>query len=174
MTTHPTQVLLRRPRHTPDEVAGLTPGDTLGHPLADHHDDRRQPRPQARVPDPLRVGDFTASATLPGPFGLALGEVDPRLALIQSLAERPLDVLVEMRLGLLDGQHVLATPADDLGGDVFLTAHGIDGHHGPFEVKSSSNSGMAVISLDLASVATWPKIDVSDKIERPFILIGRS
>src|SRR5271157_3644128 len=114
MTTYPTQVLLRRPRHTPDEVAGLTPGDTVHHPLADHYDDRRQPRPQARVPDSLRVGDHTASAcllaTLPGPFGLALGEVDPRLALIQSLVERRLDVRVEMRLVLLDGQHELATP----------------------------------------------------------------
>ena len=33
-----------------------------------------------------------------------------RLALIQSLVERPLDVLVEMRLVLLDGQHELASP----------------------------------------------------------------
>ena len=145
MTTYPTQVLLRRPRRTPDEVAGLTPGDTVDHPLADHHDDRRQSRPQARVPDPLRVGDHTAGArllaTLPGPFGLALGEVDPRLTLIQSLVERPLDVLVEMRLVLLDGQCVLATTADDLGGDVFLTAHGIDGHHGPFEVQELEQLG---------------------------------
>src|SRR3974377_2018838 len=129
MTTYPTQVLLRRPRPPPPppprgELAVPPPGDTVDHPLADHHDDRRQPRPQARVPDPLRVGDHTASArllaTLPGPFGLALGEVDPRLALIQSLVERPLDVLVEMRLVLLDGQCVLATPADALGGERFF------------------------------------------------------
>ena len=46
-----------------------------------------------------------------------------------------------MRLVLLDGQHELATPADDLGGDVFLTAHGIDGHHGPFEVQELEQLG---------------------------------
>ena len=46
-----------------------------------------------------------------------------------------LKVLVEMRLILLHGQQVLAFPLDDPGGDLFLTAHGIDRHHGPFEIQ---------------------------------------
>src|SRR5271163_4636892 len=136
MTAHPTQILLSRSRRTADEVAGLAPGDTVDHPLTDHHADRRQTRPQPRVADALRVGDHAAGArlltTLAGPFGLTLGEVDPGLALVERLVERPLDVLIEMGLVLLDCQHILATAVDDLGGDVFLTAHGIDGHHGPF------------------------------------------
>ena len=68
----------------------------------------------------------------------------------------PRDVLVEEWLVLLDRELVMATPVDDLGGDVFLTTHGVDGHHGPVG-SIASKSGMAVISLDLASVGSLPR-----------------
>src|SRR4051812_29208763 len=108
MTAHPSQVLLRRPGRTTDEVADLEALHTIDHPMADHHHNRREPLPETRVPDPLRLGDHTTSAGLPATaanfFRLPFGEVHTGLALIQRLVERPLDVLVEMRLVLLGGQ----------------------------------------------------------------------
>ena len=93
------------------------------------------PAQRPRVADPLRLGDHTATpgllATAADLFRLTFSEVHPGLALIQCLVERPRDVLVEVRLVLLDRELVMATPVDDLGGDVFLTTHGVDGHHRP-------------------------------------------
>src|SRR5512142_1456106 len=124
MAPHPPQGVLRRPGRAADEVAGLAARCAVDYPLADHHHDGRQPGPQARVPDPLGGGDHAATAgllpTAPDLFGLALVEVHTGLSPIQHLLERPLDILGEMRLVLLDRQHVLAPLTDDGGGDLLL------------------------------------------------------
>src|SRR5258708_1299254 len=139
MTTHPPQILLGGSGGTPDEIADLSAGDAVDHALADHHADRRQPGPQADVPNAAGVRDHTTRAGLlppaTDPLGLKLGEVPPRLALLQGLIERLLDVLVEMGLVLLDSQDVLAPLLDDPGGDVLLAAHGIDRDNGPLEIQ---------------------------------------
>src|SRR4051812_23138560 len=126
MAPRPPQVVLRRPRGAADEVADLIAGLPVDLAMADHHDDRRQPGPQPRAPDPPRVGDHAAraslTATAPDLLRPALGEIRPGLAVLQRRVERPTDILVEMRLVLLDRQQVLATPVDDVGGDLLLTA----------------------------------------------------
>ncbi len=63
-----------------------------------------------------------------------------------------------MRLVFLHGQYVLAPLAHDPSGDVLLAAHGIDRHDGPLEIQKLEQLGIAVISLDFSSVATWPKV----------------
>src|SRR4051812_44361080 len=162
MAPRPPQVILGRPRGAADEVADLIAGLPADLTTADHHDDRRQPGLQPRIPDPSRPGDHAAcaglTATTPVLVRLTLGEVQPGLAMLQRLIERPTDILVEVRLVLLDRQQVLALTGDDVGGDLLLTPHGVDRHHGPFRSSSASNSGIAVISFDLASVATCPKV----------------
>jgi hypothetical protein len=145
MTAYPLQILLRRPGDTADVIADLTPGDTVDHALAYHHANRRQLGPQAQVSDPARVGDHTTRAGLLATaldlFRLALGEVHTGLAVLQGLLKRVLDVLIEMGLVLLDSQHVLAPFVDDSRGDLFLTAHGIDRHHGPFQIQQLEQFG---------------------------------
>src|SRR6516164_8858559 len=145
MAPRPPQVVLRRPHGAADEVADLIAGLPVDLAMADHQDDRRQPGPQPRVADPPRAGDYTAraglTATAPDLLRLALGEIHPGLAVLQHLVERPTDILVEMRLVLLDRQQVLALPVDDGGGDLLLTSHGVDGHYSPLEVQELEQLG---------------------------------
>ena len=68
-------------------------------------------------------------------LGRELSEVDSRFAVLHRLVERLADVLGEMRLVLLDRQHVLAPLANDPGGDLLLAAHGVEGHHGSIEIQ---------------------------------------
>src|SRR5208337_3703864 len=138
-TPNPLQVPLRRPRGAPNEIANLTAGDAVDDALAYHHADRRQLGPQADVPDAAGVGDHATRAglmtTAANLLRLELGEVDSGLAVLQGFFERPLDVLVEMRLVLLHGQYELASPLHDPSGDVLLAAHGIDRHDGSLEIQ---------------------------------------
>src|SRR5437763_10251728 len=138
MTAHPLQILVRRPIDTPDVIADLTGEYAVDDSLTGDHADRRQTDPQASVPNPARPGDHTTGArllmTTADFLRHRLGEVHSGLAVLQDFCKRLLKVLVEMRLILLHGQQVLAFPLDDPGGDLFLTAHGIDRHHGPFEI----------------------------------------
>jgi len=68
-------------------------------------------------------------------------------------------------LVILDGQQVVGTPFEDGGGDLGLAPHGVDSlplrrrgvTSAPFSSSLWSNSGMAVISLDLTSVASCPR-----------------
>src|SRR5208282_3403314 len=135
MTAHPLHILFSRPVDTPDVIANLTRGYAADYSLTRDHADRSQANPQARIPDAARIRDHTTCAGLVATTAdflrHNLGEVDSRLAVLQGLFKRLLDVLVEMRLVLLHGQRVPASPLDDPGGNVFLTAHGIDRHHGP-------------------------------------------
>src|SRR4051812_27932008 len=64
MTAYPSQILLRRRGRAADEVTDLNARHTVDHPMADHHHDRRQSGPKARVSNPLRIGDHTATAGL--------------------------------------------------------------------------------------------------------------
>src|SRR5512135_3397109 len=113
MTAHPLEILLRRTGDTPDVIADLITGNAVDEALARHHADRRQLGPQAHVPDAAGVRDHTTGAglltTTADLLRLKLGEVHSGLAR-QGLLKRLLDVLVEMGLVLLHGQHVLAPP----------------------------------------------------------------
>jgi len=51
---------------------------------------------------------------------------------------------------------------NDLRGDPGLTAHRIDGDDAAFQMHQCEQLRDAVISLDFASVATWPRITRGD------------
>ena len=76
----------------------------------------------------------------------------------QRIGKKAGDVVVGRRaVGFQRKQVIPAPPHDDIR-DGGLRAHGIDGDQGiPANSNRSSSSGMAVISLDLASVASWPR-----------------
>src|SRR6202789_3734936 len=126
MTAHPLQILFSRRIDTSDVIADLTGGYAVDHSLTRDHADRRQTNPQARVPDAAQVLDHATGAGLVAPAAdflrHALGELDSRLAILDCLFKRLLDVFVETWLILLAGQRVPASPLDDPGGNIFLTA----------------------------------------------------
>src|SRR5271156_4360061 len=108
MTAHPLHILFSRRVDTSDVIADLTGGYAVDDSLTRDHADRGKTNPQARVPDAARVRDHATGAGLVAPAAdflrHDLGEVDSRLAIFQHLLKRLLDVFVEMRLILLDGQ----------------------------------------------------------------------
>jgi hypothetical protein len=73
-----------------------------------------------------------------------------------------LDVLTQMLLIVFHGQDVIPTAGHNLGRDPFLTTHRVDGEtNAPCTSNNSNKRGMASISLDFSSVATWPKVKLA-------------
>ena len=56
----------------------------------------------------------------------------------------------------LQRHEIVAAPRDDFLRDVALRSHGVDGDEGAGEFEPSSSRGMAMISLDFWSAASWP------------------
>ena len=73
------------------------------------------------------------------------------------IVEERFDGRVELRLVALDGDDGVAAALDDFAGDVLLAAGRVDGDEGVLQLDLRQQSGIAVISLDLSSAATWPK-----------------
>src|SRR3954447_3964672 len=133
------QVLLRRPREAADEVAELDALDALHDAAAHQHADRRQPLPQPRVTQPLGTDDDMAFAHL---LSTAIDLLGPGHAPLQSREiglhrrhEAVVDVLMQVGVVVLDRQDVVAATGDNLGGDLLLAAHRVDGHQGTGEVE---------------------------------------
>ena len=72
----------------------------------------------------------------PGHAVFQAGEVG-----LQRLREAGVDVLVQVRLVLLDGQHVIPAPGDDLRGDLLLAAHRVDRHQRTGKVEQLQQRG---------------------------------
>ena len=67
-------------------------------------------------------------------------------------------VLVQPSLILLHRQDIVGSLLQDALGNLLLAAHGVNGDDAALQVNSSSNRGMAVISLDFSSVFTCPRV----------------
>ena len=74
------------------------------------------------------------------------------------IEEKILDFLKEMTVIRFQGQDVIGLLVDNQLGDVFLAPHRIDGDDSSYKSSTWSSAGMAVISLDLASVLGWPRL----------------
>ena len=59
---------------------------------------------------------------------------------------------------VFERQQIVAFAIDDLLGDFFLATHRVDRDRRPLQVQQLQGKGIAVISLLLASVATWPSV----------------
>ena len=107
--------------------------------LAQAHADRRQLGPRVAVADPVHDFHDHAGALLdPAVALLLLRELaypSGRQLPVQGLGDHGPDVLQQLRLVLLHRQHVVAAAGHDLGGDLLLAAHGVDGHQGPLQVE---------------------------------------
>src|ERR1700730_15134515 len=71
--------------------------------------------------------------------------------------EQPRHVFSQALLVAPECQDIVALGGHDLFSNRRLGTRGVNRHNEPFRSSSRNSSGMAVISLDLASVATWPK-----------------
>ena len=60
---------------------------------------------------------------------------------LQPLVDGLTDLLIQRRLVLLDGQHVVAAAFTKLRGDLLLTAHRVDGHDRPGEFQHLQQLG---------------------------------
>ena len=76
---------------------------------------------------------------------------------LEVFLEVSFDRLSERRLVVFEADHEIATALDDVVRDLFLAAHGVDRDQESVRSICSKSWGIAVISLDFSSVATWPK-----------------
>src|SRR4051794_34557817 len=119
MTPGRTEELFRRPREAADVIAELHALDTVLDATAQRHADRRQARPQTDVAQPRRAMNhvafpqfLTASVGLLRP---SHAELQTREVGLQSRVETVLDILVQVRLVVLDREQVIPTTGDDPG-----------------------------------------------------------
>src|SRR5262249_34943560 len=64
-----------------------------------------------------------------------------REVVIQGLGKACLDVGEQVRLVLLHVQEIVATPIDDLFGDLLLAPHGVNGDQSTFQIQQCQQSG---------------------------------
>ena len=57
------------------------------------------------------------------------------------VGKEPLPIAVEPRMVTLESRQVVAVLGGDLRGDVFLRAHGVDGHHRSPEIQQAQQLG---------------------------------
>src|SRR5512135_884575 len=139
------QVLLRRPHETADVVPHLNALDALDHATAQEHADRCQALPQRRITQPRGPGNHM---TLPHLIPAAIHLLSPSHAVLQARKvglqpgrESGVDVLVQVRLVLLDGQDRVPAALNDLGGDLPLAAPRVDRHQGAGQVEQLQQAG---------------------------------
>jgi hypothetical protein len=139
VTPDRSQVLIRRPHEAADGVAELHALNALDHATAQHRANRRQTRPQPGVTDPLGGHDHMTLpqllATTIALHRLRHARFQAREVGLQCLRETRLDIRVQVRLVVLDGQNVIPAARDDLGGDLLLRPHRIDRHQRPGHVE---------------------------------------
>src|SRR4051812_28551707 len=118
MTSGRTEVLFRRPRETADVIPELHALDTGLDATAQHHADRRQTRPQPDVAQPRGTTNHVAFPQfLTAPVNLlrpSHAELQAREVGLQRRVKTVLDVLVQVRLVVLDREEVIPTTGDDL------------------------------------------------------------